>query len=132
MRTRRKRHPITLLEVMIVILLIGVIGGVLSYNLKGALERGKKFRSTEGMQRLKEILELEIEKGYVTAAQLKGAADSKKVIKCVKNSGLISQNKIDEFVRDGWKEPFLITEKDGDIFVSSTRLDKYNQAHPKR
>ena len=86
MRAKRKRYPITLLEVMIVILLIGLIGGVLSYNLKGTLDRGKKFRTEEGMKRLKEILELEIERGVISASDLKGFTDSQSVYDSVKNT----------------------------------------------
>ncbi len=107
---RKKRHPITLLEIMIVILLIGVIGGVLSYNLKGTLDRGKKFRTEEGIKRLKEILDLQIETGAYSRSELVGSSDSPKVKECVEKSGFISSAKVDEFLRDGWKEPYLITE----------------------
>ena len=44
----RKKRAITLLEIMIVILLIGLIGGVVSYNLKGTLDKGKAFAAVLG------------------------------------------------------------------------------------
>ena len=47
----RKKRAITLLEIMIVILLIGLIGGVVSYNLKGTLDKGKAFASKEGAKK---------------------------------------------------------------------------------
>lgn len=112
MRSKRKRHPITLLEIMIVILLIGVIGGVLSYNLKGTLDRGKKFRTEEGIKRLKEILDLEVERGAVTKAALVGLSNSKAVTDCVRESGFIPSSNLTEFLQDGWKDPYSITLTD--------------------
>lgn len=126
MQSKRKRHPITLLEIMIVILLIGVIGGVLSYNLKGSLERGKQFRTEEGVKRLADILELEIERG-ASLAKMEGRANSPYVKKCVEGSGLISKNNIDEFLRDGWKEPYSITVQDGQLHIYSEKLEKIKQ-----
>lgn len=116
---KRKRHPITLLEVMIVVLLIGLIGGVLSYNLKGTMDRGKKFRTEQGIARLQEILELEIERrGDIDVAQLAGLANKEYVKNIVVNSGFIPPNKIDEFLLDGWKMPYNITVTNQVIHVS--------------
>ena len=122
---KRKRHPITLLEVMIVVLLIGLIGGVLSYNLKGTMERGKKFRTEQGIARLQEILELEIERrgNTIDVKKLVGTTDTQYVKDIVEESGFIPPNKIDEFLLDGWKEPYIITETNHGIHISSYRLD---------
>jgi hypothetical protein len=127
MRSKKKRQPITLLEIMIVILLIGVIGGVLSYNLKGTLDRGKKFRTEEGIKRLKEILDLEIERGAVTLSSLAGPADAPSVRACVQKSGFISDKHLDDFLKDGWKEPYIIRIKDGELDIYSYRLDQLNE-----
>ena len=124
MRLRRKRHPITLLEIMIVILLIGVIGGVLSYNLKGTLDRGKVFRTEEGMKRLKEILELQLETGKYSRADLLGPTDLSKVKECVKDSKFISSQNLDAFLKDGWNEPYIIREVDNELHISSYRYDQ--------
>ncbi|MBP7074689.1 MAG: hypothetical protein KBA81_04815 [Rhabdochlamydiaceae bacterium] len=124
MRLKRKRHPITLLEIMIVILLIGVIGGVLSYNLKGTLDRGKVFRTEEGMKRLKEILELQLETGKYSRADLVGSSDSPKVKECVSKSQFISPQNLDAFLKDGWNEPYIITQVDEELHISSYRYDQ--------
>ena len=105
MKKKKKRYSITLLEIMIVILLIGLIGGILSYNLKGTLDRGKKFRTEEGIKRLKEILDLEIAREAITLQELVGPGNAKNVERCVINSGFISQNNVKDFLLDGWKEP---------------------------
>ena len=56
---KKRKCNITLIEIMIVILLIGLIGGVLAYNLKGSLKEGQKFKSEQGAKRVKNILMLE-------------------------------------------------------------------------
>lgn len=127
MRCRKKRHPITLLEIMIVILLIGLIGGVLSYNLKGTLDRGKIFRTEEGIKRLREILELEIERGSFTLSQLTGPDGASFVRDCIEKSGFIAKKDIDAFLCDGWKLPYVICEQNNELQIFSSRLQ--HQAH---
>jgi type II secretory pathway pseudopilin PulG len=126
MRLKRKRHPITLLEIMIVILLIGVIGGVLSYNLKGTLERGKIFRTEEGKKRLKEIVELQIETGGSSLAEFRGVSDSFSPIvkECVSKSKFISPQNLEAFLKDGWNEPYIITIVNEELRISSYRYDQ--------
>ncbi len=121
---KRKRHPITLLEVMIVILLIGLIGGVLSYNLKGTLDRGKKFRTEEGITRLREILDLEMESGKYKVADFTGSDGETKLRQCVVGSGFIPVSNVDKFLKDGWGESYIITEHDGKLHISSHHLEQ--------
>lgn len=121
---RRKRCPITLLEVMIVILLIGLIGGVLSYNLKGTLDRGKKFRTEEGIKRLKEILDLEVARGAVAMQSLVGAEGYKQVAQCVRESGFITPSEVDKFLTDGWGEQYRISIEQGELMIRSPRLER--------
>jgi len=133
MRSKRKRHPITLLEIMIVILLIGIIGGVLSYNLKGTLDRGKKFRTEEGISRLKQILELEIEQESTTLSALFGDttsvnSDATTISSCIEKSGFISQSNLNAFLKDGWGEPYLITLERKEIKIFSYRLNNLDRS----
>lgn len=131
----RKKRAITLLEIMIVILLIGLIGGVVSYNLKGTLEKGKAFASEEGARKLEDILNLEITQGTKTAQELAGDTSKERdmVKQCVLNSGLISSQQIHKFIKDGWGEYYTIQEVQGQnqVVVTSGRLEQYHQAHPK-
>ena len=60
---KKKKQPMTLLEIMIVIFIIGIIGSVIGYNMKGSLEEGKAFKSKEGSRQVYEILTLEVAKG---------------------------------------------------------------------
>lgn len=123
-----KKRAITLLEVMIVILLIGLIGGVISYNLKGSLEKGKRFRSKEGAQKLEDILNLELQSSSrwsVDDFMKSNPKQVEKLVECVTNSGLVSNVK--DFIRDGWGELYSIRKKDKTVKVESLRLNAYNR-----
>lgn len=128
-----KKRAITLLEIMIVILLIGLIGGVVSYNLKGTLDKGKAFRSEQGMKKLEDILNLELQIGNTNINDLRGKTDvnGEKIIECVQKSGLISPKEVKKFIRDGWGNPYLIKRARGtnEVVVSSPKLEEYNKAH---
>ena len=129
MRLKRKRHPVTLLEIMIVILLIGVIGGVLSYNLKGTLDRGKTFRTTEGVKRLTDILNIQIELESTTIAALFGEKTTISSIDlpvktCVQNSQFIPAGDLEAFLRDGWKVPYEISVDAGTVIVKQAPAKK--------
>lgn len=131
----RKKRAITLLEIMIVILLIGLIGGVVSYNLKGTLEKGKAFTSEEGARKLEDILNLEIQQGTKTAMEIaRDKSDNRALVKeCVLNSGLISQQQLAKFLKDGWGEYYTIKKvsKENQVIVTSHKLAEYQRAHPK-
>ncbi|MGH7889895.1 MAG: hypothetical protein ACRENF_05020 [Thermodesulfobacteriota bacterium] len=129
----KKKRPITLLEIMIVILLIGLIGGVVSYNLKGTLDKGKAFASKEGSQKLQDILNLEIQDrpNAATELALDKTPDRDVVRALVVNSGLISAQQVGKFLKDGWGSYYIIRSVRGanQIVVSSNKLDEYKLAH---
>ena len=129
----RKKRAITLLEIMIVILLIGLIGGVVSYNLKGTLDKGKAFASKEGAKKLEDILNLEIQNGTRKAIDVaRDKSDERDIVKaCIVNSGLISEQQVKKFVKDGWNEFFIIKKVKGEeqIVVTSRKYEEYKTTH---
>ncbi|HUD02229.1 MAG TPA: type II secretion system protein [Rhabdochlamydiaceae bacterium] len=129
----RKKRAITLLEIMIVILLIGLIGGVVSYNLKGTLDKGKAFASKEGARKLEDILNLEIQQGTKKALEIaRDHSDERDVVKaCLLNSGLISAQQLKKFIKDGWNEFFIIKKVTGEeqVVVISRKYEEYKQTH---
>ncbi len=130
----RKKRAITLLEIMIVILLIGLIGGVVSYNLKGTLDKGKEFASKEGAQKLEDILNLEIQQGSPTALELaRDKSDSRELVKnCALKSGLISSQQVNKFIKDGWSEFYIIRKIKGEnqVLVVSRKIQENAKKHP--
>lgn len=115
---KKKKHPLTLIEIMIVILLIGLIASVVGVNMKGSLDEGKAFKSRQAQARIADILMLEIARGASVDEVIK------EPVKYLGKSGLVKAP--ETFIKDGWGGTFEVTEDDGQIIVKSQRLEDYN------
>ena len=125
-KTRQKRN-LTLLEIMIVIVLIGLIGSVIGFNVKGSLDEGKAFKTEQAQEQIKDILLLEVAKGM----SLEDAVAQKEEI--LHNSGLIKNP--EAFLKDGWGIPFRIWlggQGNQDLFVRSDKFESYQQTKKNR
>ncbi len=111
-----KKNYITLLEIMIVIFLIGLISAVVGYNMKGSLDKGREFKTSQAMEQIKNILLLEIEEGCSFTDLQKDAE------KILKDSNLAKDPKA--LLKDGWNQNFIITYKDGDVIVKSEKYEE--------
>ena len=58
-KAKIRKHYMTLIEIMIVMTLIGIISGVIIYNLSGSMDKGKKFATEQKARQIKHILTLE-------------------------------------------------------------------------
>lgn len=97
-----KKQAMTLLEVMIVIFIIGIIGSVIGYNMRGSMDQGKAFRTKEGISKVYNIILLEM--GNHDIKKLNGASSQKiqeRVKQALQESGLI--HKPSQYLIDGWK-----------------------------
>jgi len=123
---KKKKRYITLLEIMIVIFLISIIGGVLGYNMKGSLEKGRAFKTQQAKKQIKDILLLEYAKGEKTAEEIQ--ENPKKILK---NSGLVKN--AEKLLKDGWNQPFKITYKKGEdtYKISSKKYTEYKNKKKK-
>ena len=123
---RQKKRSMTLLEIMIVIFLIGLIGSVIGYNVKGSLESGKAFKSEHGAAQIRDILLLEASNGTDLAVIV---ADPKKYLD---DSGLCKDS--GKMLKDGWgKEYTIIEDKEkGDIVVTSPGWETYKTSKVKK
>ena len=119
MKTHKKKRPLTLIEIMIVIVLIGLIGSVIGVNMKGSLEQGKAFKSTQAIEQIKDILMLEIAQGATPEEVVKDP------VKYLENSGLVKNP--NKFINDGWGCRFVIKTSGGNISVTSEKLKAYNK-----
>jgi general secretion pathway protein G len=118
-----KKRSITLIEMMVVILIIGLISGVLAYNFKGSLDEGKRFKTEHGMDQVKNILMLEVAQGedldYVKT-------NWSKIIDASPLAG-----KPQELKKDGWNEPYDVEIKDNEILVSSKKYENWKNSKKK-
>jgi type II secretory pathway pseudopilin PulG len=122
---KRRKKPLTLLEIMIVIFLIGLIGSVIGYNMKGSLDEGKAFKSEQGMAQIRDILLLEVAKGKPREDVINNAE------KYLKRSGIVKD--VSKMIKDGWGEKFKIQPSgNSDIKVVSEKYTKFKQAKNKK
>jgi prepilin-type N-terminal cleavage/methylation domain-containing protein len=122
MQIRRKKRALTLLEIMIVIVLIGLIGSVIGVNMKGSLDEGRAFKTRQAQEQIQDILMLEVARGTPIDEVIAKREEY------LENSGLVKKAKA--FLRDGWGQEFLVKEdgrKNGNISVVSERLKAYNR-----
>lgn len=110
----KKKQALTLLEIMIVIVLIGLIGSVLGFSMKGTLDKGKIFKTERAIQLIEDTLMLEIAKG----ASITDVVDHAETY--LKDSGMVKN--VENILKDGWGIPFIIEKKDEQIVVTSKRL----------
>lgn len=117
----KKKRAFTLLEIMIVIFLIGLIGSVIGYNMKGSLDEGKAFKTKQAMIKVRDILELEIAK---TGADSVDVQDDPK--KFLTQSGVVKNPK--NLLKDGWGgEIDVRVATNGDVTLKSKQYDAYKR-----
>jgi len=123
----------TLLEIMIVIVIIGIVGSVVGYNMRGSLDQGRAFKTKEAARKLYEIILLEdASMPFSSAIDTTSLAHTKDsdaicaiVQEIVQKSKLVRRPK--ELVRDGWGIFFTFTydtEKE-EVRFSSEKYDAY-------
>ncbi|NGX31639.1 MAG: hypothetical protein K940chlam8_01015 [Chlamydiae bacterium] len=111
---RKKRFYLTLIELMVVIVLIGMISSVIAYNVQGSITKGKEMKTQQAAERLKEVIALEMSQGKTFEKFMK----NKKGF--LEKSGLVK--KADALLCDGWGEAFKVREENGEIIVTSIHL----------
>lgn len=121
----KKKRAFTLLEIMIVIFLIGLIGSIIGYNMKGSLDEGKAFKTEQAAMKIQDLLELEIAQGADVEEMKK---DPKKFLKA---SGIIKN--ADTLYKDGWGKEFVVTiNSEGEVSVKSDALEVFKTKKKER
>jgi general secretion pathway protein G len=97
----KKRRALTLIEIMIVIFIIGLIGSVIGFNMKGSLDEGKAFKSEQGSKQIYDFLNLEIAQRRDSFEEV--ISNPEEVLK---NCGFI--NRVEKLMKDGWNQNYEI------------------------
>ncbi len=113
----KKKH-FTLIELMVVIALIGIIGGVLTYNLKGSLEKGKAFKTKESKQQIRNILNLASLEDNISIEEVVANWES-----YIRHSPLIQHP--EKIIKDAWNTTFEVSYYEDSIVLQSQNLQKY-------
>ena len=103
------KRAMTLLEIMMVILIIGIIAAVTGKSMKGNLDKGKVFQSEQGSRMVYDMLALEIAQGTSIEDVIR---DPKAILEA---SGM-AQNP-EKLLKDGWGHPYQIIQTEGEDFV---------------
>lgn len=119
---KKKKRPVTLIEMMVVITLIGVIAALVGYNMQGVLQKTKIKQTELAIEKIKDILELEISLNPgINPEDLK--KDPKKYLK---RSELVKD--ADKLLKDGWGNPIKVElSPNGELSVYSEKLASLNE-----
>ena len=120
----KKKHAVTLIEIMIVILLIGLIGGALAYNMSGSVDKGRLFKTETNCTRVYDILMMEHATSDLTLTQI---VQNKELI--LKNSPLVKNGV--KLLKDAWGEDLKIEIQGDDLIVYSEKARKLENASKK-
>lgn len=113
----------TLLEIMIVIFIIGIIGSVIGYNMRGSLDKGKAFKTKEGVNKLYEIVQLEEAQGN----PLNGDQGLETAIeRLLTNSGLVRRPS--DLMKDGWGNTYEFKTEGKELRITSDKYESYCEA----
>ena len=124
MKKRRMKRTLTLLEIMIVIFLITLITGVIGYNMKGSLDKGKAFRTVQAQTQLHDMLLLALAEGEPMSRILESTQTVLKKLGLAKDP--------EKLLKDGWGEPFVISANGkSDFRVRSQSLIDYESKQKK-
>lgn len=111
---KKNKKPFTLIEIMIVVFLIGIIGGVIGYNMKGSINEGRAFKSERGSKQIYDLLTLKMSDGTKIDAIL---ANPKLALE---QNGFV--NNVKKLMQDGWGKEFELKKlKSGDFIVYSEK-----------
>ena len=105
----KRKSPLTIIEVMIVIFIISIVGGVMTHNMKGSLIKGRAFKTETASKEAHDILSLSLASGSTINEIIK---DPSKVLK---DSGLVKSTK--KLLQDGWGKDFEVIPMDNDDFI---------------
>jgi type II secretory pathway pseudopilin PulG len=118
-KNKKKQRPITLIEIMIVILLIGLIGGALAFNMRGSMDEGKKFKTRQNISRVENILMMEYAEGKSSLDDI--VHDWQKI---VAKSSLVKKGS--DLTVDAWNDKLTVALTNGDITITSKNLPNDN------
>lgn len=116
---RLRKKTLTLLEIMIVIFLITLVTGVIGYNMKGSLDRGKAFRSRMARDQLYDALHLLMAEGNDPSQLIANPRYFLTQLNLAKNP--------DQLLKDGWGDDFEITltRDRRDFKITSPNANRY-------
>lgn len=117
---KKGKKGLSLIEIMIVMLILGLISGLFMYNMKGSLEEGKAFKTEQASQQIQEIFSMQIAMG------VNPELVQKEPELVLKNAKMFKDPK--SMLKDGWGVSYKIeVSEDDEVFVRSDKFLTYVQ-----
>jgi general secretion pathway protein G len=113
-----RKQYITLIEIMIVMFLIALIAGVITYNYRGSLDEGKAFKTQAAIDKVETILNLSVAEDPSLLNDLPSTWMS-----IIARSPLVKNAK--DLTHDGWGNEFKVSVDDNVIHVYSPKYNEY-------
>lgn len=110
--SKKRKKPFTLIEIMVVMVLIGILGGIVAYSVSGSLEQGKVFKTQQGIRRVEEVIELHLASN---PQQFENVTERWQ--DWVRASPLVRNP--DDLLYDGWGRPYRVVRKGNNFEVKS-------------
>ncbi len=120
MLKKKKKRSMTLLEIMVVIFIIGIIGSVIGYNMKGSMKKGKQFKTDYAAAKIAEVLTMECELNGLNPHAV--AKDFENVLK---ESGMVKD--VGKLIVDGYGEKYKVSYVKDTFKVTSSHVTKEKQ-----
>lgn len=119
---KKKKRTFTLLEIIIVIFIITLITGAIGYSMKGSLDKGRAFRTEQGIEQLHDLLLICLAEGD------KPDEVAAKPEPFIRRHGLAKNPS--KLVEDGWGQKYVIKPINGktDFSIHSDSLAKYKKS----
>ena len=105
---------------MIVMFLIALIAGVITYNYRGSLDEGKAFKTKAAIDKVETILNLSVADDPSLMHHI-----SSEWVKVIQTSPLVKNP--DDLIKDGWGNPFQVSSEGNVIRVYSSKFEDYKQ-----
>lgn len=125
-QNKMQKRFMTLIEIMIVMFLITIITGLITYKVKDSIDYGKAFKTHQNIVQIKQILKLELLRSSPEKIQNEWQ-------NIVKRSPL--GGNYESLIQDGWKVPFqgvrITDEGNGQfsITIESENFEDYINNH---
>ncbi len=117
---KKAKKGLTLIEVMVVMMILGLITGLFMRNTTGRLEEGKAFRTEQGSRQVQEVLAMQIAMG-IDKETIVSRPDE-----VLKAGRIFTDPKA--MLKDGWGNQYTIEIADDDeVYVRSDRFLQYMQ-----